>query len=61
MPLELEGWLDRRDGRKIWARGSLRAAGESTVLAEAEALFIAFDPGRFRELLEARDPESPAE
>lgn len=61
VPLELEGWLDRRDGRKIWARGSLRAAGESTVLAEAEALFIAFDPGRFRELLEARDPESPVE
>lgn len=59
LPLELEGWLDRRDGRKIWARGRLRAAGEATVLAEAEALFIAFDPGRFRELLEARDPESP--
>ena len=56
VPLELEGWLDRRDGRKIWARGQLRAAGDSTVLAEAEALFIAFDPGRFKELLEARDP-----
>jgi hypothetical protein len=31
------------------------------VLAEATALFIAFDPGRFRELLEARDGTTPDE
>lgn len=52
-PLRLEGRLDRRDGRKIWARGTIVADGE--LRAEAEALFIAFDPGRFAELLAARD------
>ncbi len=52
-PLRLEGWLDRREGRKIWARGTIVADGE--LRAEAEALFIAFDPGRFAELLAARD------
>ena len=58
-PLRMEGWLDRRDGRKIYARGAMYSG--DTLTAEAEALFIAFDPGRFRELLEARDPESPVE
>ncbi len=52
-PLELEGWLDRREGRKIWARATLSADGE--LRAEAEALFIAFDPEKFRALLAARN------
>jgi len=58
-PLRLEGWLESHEGRKIWARGELRldAEGEQPVLAESAALFIAFDPGRFRELLDARDGE----
>jgi acyl-coenzyme A thioesterase PaaI-like protein len=56
VPLRLDGWLERREGRKIWARATLVADGE--LRAEAEALFIAFDPGKFLELLEARDPES---
>jgi acyl-coenzyme A thioesterase PaaI-like protein len=57
--LHLEGWLERREGRKIWTRGTIHADGRLT--AEAEALFIAFDPGRFRELLDARDPAGPTE
>jgi acyl-coenzyme A thioesterase PaaI-like protein len=65
-PLRLEGWLHEHSGRKIWAKGELRLDEESDgteqpVLAEATALFIAFDPGRFRELLEARDGTAPDE
>lgn len=56
VPLVLEGWLERRQGRKIWARGTLGAAGE--VRAEAEALFIAFDAEKFRALLAARNVRS---
>ncbi len=52
-PLRMEGWLHRREGRKIWARATIEAEGE--LRAEAEGLFIAFDPGRFQELLAARD------
>ena len=58
-PLVLEGWLESTEGRKTWASGVLRLdepgpEGE-VVLAEARALFISFDPERFRELLAARD------
>ena len=65
-PLRLEGWLHEHSGRKIWAKGELRLDEESDgteqpVLAEATALFIAFDPGRFRELLEERDGTAPDE
>ena len=49
----MEAWLDRREGRKIWARGTLTAGGE--LWAEAEGLFIAFDPEKFRALLAARN------
>lgn len=52
-PLRLEGRLDRHEGRKIWARGTITADGE--LRAEAEALFIAFDPGAFAALLSERD------
>ena len=52
-PLQMEGWLDRRDGRKIWAKGTIVADGE--LRAEAEGLFIAFDPELFRQLVEERD------
>ncbi len=53
VPLRMEAWLDRREGRKIWARGTLSADGE--LKAEAEALFIAFDTDRFRAMLQARN------
>lgn len=52
-PLRLEGWLDRRDGRKIYARGAMYHGDVLT--AEADALFIAFDRGRFRDLLDSRN------
>jgi acyl-coenzyme A thioesterase PaaI-like protein len=52
-PLTLEGWFDRRDGRKIYARGAMYADGELT--AEADGLFIAFDRGKFAALLAARN------
>ncbi len=51
--LVLEGWLERREGRKIHCRGTMHADGVLT--AESQALFIAFDPGRFAALLEARN------
>ncbi|MFI5043824.1 MAG: PaaI family thioesterase [Acidimicrobiales bacterium] len=52
VPLVMEGRLDRRDGRKIWARATLHAGDR--LCAEAEGLFIAFDAEKFQELLEAR-------
>jgi len=51
-PLRIEGWLDRREGRKIWVRGAMYAGDRLT--AEAEGLFIAFDPEKFLALLEQR-------
>lgn len=51
--LRLEGRLEERDGRKIWTRGTIHAGDRLT--AEAQALFIAFDPGAFRTLLDQRD------
>jgi acyl-coenzyme A thioesterase PaaI-like protein len=57
VPLRMEAWVDRREGRKIWARGTLHADGE--LRAEAEGLFIAFDTERFRAMVEARN-EPPA-
>lgn len=51
--LRLEGWLERREGRKIWARAAIHAGDRLT--AESEALFIAFDTGGFRALLADRD------
>jgi acyl-coenzyme A thioesterase PaaI-like protein len=53
VPLTLEGWFDRRDGRKIYASAAMYADGELT--AEANGLFIAFDRGKFAALLAARD------
>jgi hypothetical protein len=45
VPLEFRARLTRRDGRKLLMAGEARR-GE-TLLAEAEALFIAVDPERF--------------
>ncbi|MEX0767420.1 MAG: PaaI family thioesterase [Microthrixaceae bacterium] len=55
VPLYLEGWLDRRDGRKIFAKATLHAEGQLT--AEASGLFIEFDRERFAALLAARDDD----
>ena len=51
-PLRIEAWLERREGRKIFVAGTM-TVGER-VTAEAEGLFIAFNPERFMELLEQR-------
>ncbi len=53
VPLRMEGWLDRRDGRKIYAKGAMYVG--DTLTAEADALFIAFDREKFRALLDDRN------
>jgi acyl-coenzyme A thioesterase PaaI-like protein len=55
VPLTMEGWFDRREGRKIYARGAMYAEG--TLTAEAEGLFIAFDREKFAALLQARNAD----
>jgi len=51
--LVVEGWPERREGRKIFCRGTMHADGVLT--AEGEGLFIAFDRERFEALLDARN------
>jgi acyl-coenzyme A thioesterase PaaI-like protein len=41
-PVELEGWTERVEGRRIVAKGRMTVAG--TVTAEAEGLFVQIDP-----------------
>jgi acyl-coenzyme A thioesterase PaaI-like protein len=41
-PVELEGWTERVEGRRIVAKGRMIVAGELT--AEAEGLFVSIDP-----------------
>ena len=43
-PLRIEAWVDRREGRKIFVQGTMHAGERLT--AEAEGLFIAFDPDK---------------
>jgi acyl-coenzyme A thioesterase PaaI-like protein len=45
IPLEFRARLTRRDGRKLLMAGEARQG--QTLLAEAEALFVAVDPERF--------------
>ena len=48
-----EAWVERVDGRKVYARGRLTdEIGEP--FAEADALFLELDPERFRALLAER-------
>lgn len=56
-PLRIEAWLDRREGRKIFVIGTMQVGDRLT--AEAEGLFIAFDPEKFQKLLEARAEKHP--
>jgi len=51
-PLRIEAWLDRSEGRKIFVKGEMRAGDRLT--ADAEGLFVAFDPEKFMKLMEAR-------
>lgn len=50
--LNLEAWVERAEGRKVFCRGTLRV-GE-VLCAEAEGLFIAMNPQKFRDLLANR-------
>lgn len=51
--LQLEGRLERIDGRKTFVSGKCLAAGRLT--AEAEGIFISIDPGRFVALRAERE------
>jgi len=46
-----EGWVERREGRKVWTAGILRGE-DGTTFAEAKALFVRLDADRDRALLE---------
>lgn len=48
-----EAWVERVDGRKVYARGRLTDEGGEPY-AEADALFLELDPARFRALLAER-------
>ena len=45
--LTMRAWLDRREGRKAWAKGVLLHG--DTLCAESEGIFIGFDPAKFAE------------
>ena len=51
--LRLEGRVDRVEGRKTFCTGEIHAGDR--LCAEAEALFVALDPGRFAEMVERLD------
>ncbi|MFV0316141.1 MAG: PaaI family thioesterase [Microthrixaceae bacterium] len=51
--LVMRGWVDRTEGRKIWARGTLSAGDR--LCAQSEGLFLAIREGIFEDLLAARD------
>jgi acyl-coenzyme A thioesterase PaaI-like protein len=52
-PLHMEGWVDRRDGRKIFVKGTLST--EANLTADAEGLFLSLDPQRFEALIVERE------
>jgi acyl-CoA thioesterase FadM len=61
--VDIEGWTERVEGRRIVAKGRMTVAGELT--AEAEGLFITIDPARALEYFgkstgEASPPGVPA-
>ena len=51
--LRLEGRVVRVEGRKTYCTGEIHAGDR--LCAEAEALFVALDPGRFAEMVERLD------
>jgi acyl-coenzyme A thioesterase PaaI-like protein len=55
--LDFEAWVERVEGRKIFAAGTVHAHGRLT--AEAEGIFISVDARRFVELLERSGVEAP--
>lgn len=58
--LQLEAWVERVEGRKIFARGTIHAGALLT--AEADGIFLSLDASRFARLIEEaersrRDPQ----
>lgn len=43
-PLRFEGWVEKTDAKKVYAKGHCLLAGD--VLSEAEAIFVKFTPAR---------------
>jgi acyl-coenzyme A thioesterase PaaI-like protein len=54
-PFDVEAWVDRTDGRKLWMRAELREAGE--LIAAARSLFLEVDPAHFARGAEQSDAE----
>lgn len=52
-PLVIEGFFDRKEGRKVFTSGRILADGQVT--AEAEGLFVSIDVAKFRELAQSFD------
>jgi acyl-coenzyme A thioesterase PaaI-like protein len=50
-PFDVEAWVDRVEGRKLWMAAVLRDAGET--VAEARSLFLVVDPEHFARGVEA--------
>jgi acyl-coenzyme A thioesterase PaaI-like protein len=50
-PFDVEAWVDRIEGRKLWMVAEIREAGE--LIAEGRALFLEVDPGHFARGVEA--------
>jgi len=53
--LRLDAWVERVDGRKIFARGSIHA--DVLLTAEAEGIFISVSAERFLKLLEQAEQQ----
>jgi acyl-coenzyme A thioesterase PaaI-like protein len=50
-PFDVEAWVDRIDGRKLWMLAELRERGE--LIASARSLFVEVDPRHFARGAEA--------
>lgn len=55
--LRFDCWVDRVEGRKVFAGGTLHAG--DVLCAEAEAIFVSMSPDRFRALVEERRRQRP--
>jgi acyl-coenzyme A thioesterase PaaI-like protein len=53
-PLRLEGWLERREGRKSFILG--RCLAGDLLTAEGEAIFVEVEPERIREMFHSQPP-----
>ena len=56
--VDIEGWTERVEGRRIVAKGRMTVDGEVT--AEAEGLFITIDPRSRRSTSAATGEAAPA-